>query len=438
MMMLKASESLLVEPSLFEPLLKETMGLDAVSIGSAAIQRAVRERLAACKLKDVRAYWERIHASETELQELIEAVVVPETWFFRDRGAFGALARLAQEVWPRTRPNGCIRLLSLPCSTGEEPYSMVMGLADAAFPMHRLHVDAVDISRRSLAYAHRAVYTRNSFRGNDLGFRNRYFEATPHGYRLADGVRKPVHFLQGNLVESGFLPGAGIYDVIFCRNLLIYFDRMTQDRVIGVLTRLLSTDGLLFVGPSETGLLLEHNFVSVKMPLAFAFRKADAVPPEPKHSAPPKRTSSRIQATPPVSAHRPKHDAQHKHGIAAKSAPPAAAMPMESMPKAQKDALDEAERLANQGDLVRAMEHCESHIQEHGPSARAFYLMGLVHDAAGREEDAHSQYRRVLYLDPSHHEALIHLAFLLEKRGDTAGAQVLHARAKRARGGSLK
>ena len=69
----------------FAHLLQHTMGLDVASIGASAIAHAVQERLSACKLKDVHAYWEHIGASETELQALIEAVVVPETWFFRDR-----------------------------------------------------------------------------------------------------------------------------------------------------------------------------------------------------------------------------------------------------------------------------------------------------------------------------------------------------------------
>lgn len=79
----------------FEGLLKQTMGLNAASIGSAAIERAVQVRLSACALDDARAYWELVRASTTELQALIETVVVPETWFFRDREAFAALAHIA-------------------------------------------------------------------------------------------------------------------------------------------------------------------------------------------------------------------------------------------------------------------------------------------------------------------------------------------------------
>src|ERR1700676_4715236 len=93
----------------FANLLKSSMGLNAASIGQSAIERAVQERSAACNLGDPQAYWERVRASDAELQALIEAVVVPETWFFRDRESFAALARLAHEEWLR-RPD-CVLCL---------------------------------------------------------------------------------------------------------------------------------------------------------------------------------------------------------------------------------------------------------------------------------------------------------------------------------------
>jgi chemotaxis protein methyltransferase WspC len=90
-----------------------------------------------------------------------------------------------------------------------------------------------------------------------------------------------------------------------------------------------------------------------------------------------------------------------------------------------------ARRLADQGRLADAAGHCEAHLREHGPSAEAFYLLGLVSDASGRTGEAVEQYRKALYLEPNHHEALIHLALLLQKQGDAAGAQRLQRRASR-------
>jgi chemotaxis protein methyltransferase WspC len=242
----------------FENLLKASMGLNVASIGSSAIERAVQERLGVCHLDDPRAYWERVRDSGAELQELIEAVVVPETWFFRGRESLAALARLAREEWVR-RPDGVLSLLSLPCSTGEEPYSMAMALLDAAIPADRFRIDAVDISTRVLAQAGCAVYGRNSFRGHELAFRDRHFEATAHGYRLSEAVRRQVRFQQGNLFAAGFLPGVELYDVVFCRNVLIYFDRAVQQRVVSMLERHLAADGYLFISHSESLNTLDHS-----------------------------------------------------------------------------------------------------------------------------------------------------------------------------------
>jgi chemotaxis protein methyltransferase WspC len=405
----------------FENLLKSSMGLNVASIGPSAIERAVRERLAACHLEDPHAYWERVHGSSAELQELIEAVVVPETWFFRDRESFAALARLASAESLR-RPDCVLSLLSLPCSTGEEPYSMAMALLDAEIPAARFRIDAVDISTRALAQAGRAVYGRNSFRDHELVFRDRHFEATSHGYRLSETVRRQVRFQQGNLFDAGFLPGVEQYDVIFCRNVLIYFDRATQDRAIVVLTRLLKATGVLFVAPAETGLPPSHDFVSTNLPLSFAFRRSAAVPPEPKRTPDPvkRRPMGRPAAT-PAPALRPSR--------ATAPAPAAASRTVLATEKSADIGL--AMRLADQGHFVEAATCCEEHLRRHGPSAAAFHLMGLVRDATGNQLEAAGYYRKALYLEPNHYTTQIHLALLMEKQGDTAGAQVLRSRARR-------
>jgi len=410
----------------FASLLERTMGLSADTVGLSYIESAVKARLSACKLIDLEDYWEYVRASKTELQELIDAVIVPETWFFRDREAFSALADEAYNKWLPAHPDGQMRLLSLPCATGEEPYSMAMALLAAGFPGSLFRIDAIDISVRMLKRAEEAVYGRNSFRDKDLDFRDRFFEPAGSEFRLAKTVRRQVRFHQGNLLDPRFMPDATTYDFIFCRNVLIYFDRATQDRAVHVLTRLLKADALLFVGPSESGLLLSHDFVPAELPLAFAFRKkAHALPELHAGLAPPsrrRRLSARAIAAP---AARP----AVRQGAASR---PAATL---RQPAAMETVLDEIAGLANQGRLSEAIQRCEEFLRTRGPSARAYYLMGLAHDATGMHQEAEQYYRKVLYLDPGHHEALVHLAFLLEQQGDAAGAQRLHQRAKRANSG---
>jgi chemotaxis protein methyltransferase WspC len=409
----------------FKQWLKETMGLDATTLGPTVVDRAIESRMTACARKNLAEYWQLLRASALEQQELIEAVVVPETWFFRDVEVFEALVRVYNLGWLGSRPGTPLRLLSLPCATGEEPYTMAMALQDAGFPLECLTIDAVDISERALAKARHAVYGSNSFRGRNLQYRERHFEKVHGGWKLSDAVRRRVNFHRGNVLDIGFLSGESVYDAIFCRNLLIYFDQETQVRTVNVLTRLLRPEGLLFVGPAETGLMLSLNYVSAQMPMAFAFLK-----PRIDADSPPPSVIARTQpAGPPVKAKRdfkapPKSKPFQVKAVAA-PAPPS--------PPSNESLLEIAQRQADVGAFDEAAGACEAHLRAHGPTAQALYLMGLIHGATGRRTRAEDYFRKALYLEPDHEEALMHLALLLETKGDVAGGRVLRMRAQRHR-----
>jgi chemotaxis protein methyltransferase WspC len=396
----------------FDRLLKQTMGLDIASIGASALERAVKERQRECSVDDTRAYLDRVRSSKDELQALIETIVVPETWFFRDAAAFAALVRYVRDEWLPAHTDGCLRLLSLPCSTGEEPYSMAMSLLDAHVPPNRFRIDAVDICGRSLAHARRGIYGKGSFRGDVAAYRERHFEKVAGGHSLSGAVRPQVNFQQGNLFNAGFLPGVDLYDAVFCRNLLIYFDRATQDQAVSVLERLLTPKGLLFAGSSESGVFVNHSFSSAKLPMAFAFRKGRAVPtPKPPAAV---TTIRRVAPRLPIA------------GADANS--PAAAI---GKPSPSESGADEAVRLADQGHFAEASRCCEQQLLRQGPSAQVFHVLGLVRDASGNAVDAAIYYRKALYLDPGHQDALVHLALLMEKQGLKSEAQTLWNRARR-------
>jgi chemotaxis protein methyltransferase WspC len=389
-------------------LLQEAMGLDVTSIGASAVERAVRVRMHATNHSDMQAYLDLVSGSETELQQLIETIVVPETWFWRDRQAFALLARWALESWLPNNPQGALRMLSLPCSTGEEPYSMVMTLLDAGFPPGRLHIDAIDISQRSLAVARRAVYGKNSFRGTELDVRGRHFDATAAGWQVREAVRAPVRFQQGNMFDEDLLPNTACYHVIFCRNLFIYFDRATQDRAIAVLDRLLTPQALVFVAPSETGLLRSHGYEPIKASLAFAFKKGGVSDVAKQEVV---RPLGRPQ---PLPARRPTASARAEPRVVAPA-----------------NGLEEAIELADAGRSAEAATLCAEHVRKFGPTARAFRLTGMIRAQEGDLAAAAAAYRSALYLDPADYETLIHLGLLLKKLGDSRGAEGLFRRAQR-------
>ena len=112
-------------------LLRHTIGLNPDAIGAEVIARAVRHRMAQCSTSDLQTYLDRIQTSEQELHALIDEVVVPETWFFRDQMPFAYLGRYVMAEWLPTHQHAVFRVLSLACSTGEEPYSIAMALLDS-------------------------------------------------------------------------------------------------------------------------------------------------------------------------------------------------------------------------------------------------------------------------------------------------------------------
>ncbi len=461
-----------------ERLLRETMGLDAQTLGAHAIERAVRTRLAALppEMQDAPAYsqyWQWLQQSPQELQALIEAVVVPETWFFRHREAFTVLAQLARDERATrrgtVREGQPLRLLSLPCATGEEPYSMAMAMFDAGFGASDFTVDALDISERGLALAREGRYGRNSFRGppESLSFRERFFTPDDDGYRVIGALSTQVRWHAGNLFDATLVDRLGTFDFVFFRNVLIYFDRDGQRRAIAALERLMRMGATLFAGPAEGGTLTSNGLTSTGHVQAFAFRVAGPV----RDVVPPPAGVSRIAGTlesfntmPPVSAvdavaqrraegrlvaHAGLSGSpvplQARQNVVAKppgalraaaaSATAAAAATNAAAVDAQ---LEQARVAADAGDFVRAVALCRTVLATDRANAQAEYLLGLVEDARGDAQGALVHYRRALYLDPGHYEALVHCAAQLDARGDAAGARRLLERAERAESAERK
>ncbi|MCA1805612.1 MAG: hypothetical protein LC646_09825 [Xanthomonadaceae bacterium] len=403
-----------------EQLLKQTMGLDVHTIGESSILRAVQRRQEQLHLdSDLDAYYQLLRSTQTELETLIEEIVIPETWFFRDQRPFDAFKRLVQEEWLARCGGQILRILSIPCSTGEEPYSIAMALHDLGLPATRFHVDAVDISARNLVRAQHGRYRNNSFRVHDLSFRQRHFTLVDDEYQLEEHIRGLVHFRQGNLLDPAFLNGVAPYDVVFCRNLLIYFDRATQEQSLQVLRKLLKDSGVLFIGHAEAGLFLDSWQASSRYPSAFAFRKL--------------RDERRARERPDPALPRPKKSKRpaSRPSTAKPAAPDPAPRTRTATARVADNDLREALLLANQGHLAEAANLCEQHLQQQGPSAEAFHLLGLVREATGQSTEAEGFWRKALYLEPHHLESLTHLALLCERRGERREAQLLRQRTER-------
>jgi chemotaxis protein methyltransferase WspC len=398
---------------LIEDRLRETIGLEPASVGPSLIQRVVRQRMRSLGLKQLVEYWQFLEQSGDEWQELVECVVVTETWFYRDPESIAAFVRLVREEWLPTHATDQLRLLSVPCSSGEEPFSLVMALLEAGLPAERIQIEAVDISARALARAARGVYSKNSFRGNDFAFRERYFQPCEEGLVISPAVRNCVRFCQGNFLSEDFFTRQASYDFIFCRNLLIYFDPWMRRKALDNIQRLLTPAGVLFVGPVEQPLAIEHGFVAARIPMAFACRKAGQGARRQRAAWMSKRSGAvpRLQLQ-----------------AGARLSPPS---PGKAVSSHCTD-LETARRLVDAGRLKEAAEVCEAHLRESRISAQAYYLLGLVRDASG-EPGGIDYYRKALYLEPNHYESLLQMALLLQKNGEAARAHAMKSRARRIR-----
>lgn len=420
------SEPSLASAALFVGLLRQAIGVDVSTIGAASVERAVRARMAACGL-DEAGYWLRVNADASEAQALIDEVVVTETWFFRDAAAFASAIAFGRGVLAGRGPGGVLRLLSLPCATGEEAYSMAMALVDAGLSPASFSITAIDVSRRALAVARAGLYGRHAFRARDLGFRDRYFGPHEGRYRLSEDIRRLVTFEAGNLMDPRLLAGAAPFDIIFCRNVLIYLDDPTRQWVVALLERLLAPGGQLYVGPSEASGFARFGFVPLPDRMTFGLRRAPAPGAEP--APPPARPSAPRRAAPAPAAAAP----APRPFAAVRDRPPAP--PPQAPPAgdggADGGALAAAARLADQGRLDEAAVLCEGLLAGGGADAEACYLLGLISEARGDTVSATGHYRRALYLEPDHRETLAHLALLLRAAGDAEGAARMAGRLQR-------
>jgi chemotaxis protein methyltransferase WspC len=385
-------------------LLRNEIGLDLSSFGEGALERVARHRSAALGLASLDQYRALAHNSVSELKQLIEAVVISETWFFRDAAAFAALARAISTSLTDKNPARPFRILSLPCSSGEEPFSIVMALTEAGIPSSAYSVDAVDISARSLEKGRKGAYTQNSFRGAELWFRRRYFRESGSEFVLSPAVIDHVSFHHGNVLDPKFAPSSAPYDFIFCRNLLIYFDVQKRQQTLTRLSEWLLPEGLLFVGAAEQPLLLSNSFRNAALPLAFALRKTA---PNAPHTPGPARLAP--QAASPL---------PDGNSMAPSSSHP--------------DLLfHEARRLALIGSYAEAAAACADYLRKHVTSADAWHLLGSIRDALSLPTSLEC-YRKALYLQPDHEPSLRRLAQLSEKAGNHDMAGVYQGRVKRA------
>ncbi|MBX9623140.1 MAG: hypothetical protein K2X82_04945 [Gemmataceae bacterium] len=401
-----------------ERLVRGRIGLDPGSLG-ATLPRLVAERMAACRLSSADAYAGLAAADPAEWAALVAGLVVPETWFFRgSRPLFDHLAG-----WVRDRSGAKpVRVLCVPCSTGEEPYSLAIAFAEAGVGPAAARIDAVDLSDDHLRRAEAGRFGASSFREGGPDPRPKWFTpAGPNEWTIAPRAREWVRFRAGNLADPAFLADEPPYDLVMCRNVLIYLTADATARAVGHLDRLLAPGGLLCITPAEADNLPAEHFAPAGPDGMCLYRKASRT----KDAARP--AAGRVSAIGPavalasggrVSTGSPDQPGGSRPPLAktlAERTRDAAPVVLPADPETA------ARSLADAGRLDEARAAAERALAA-APSAGLFSLLGVVHAAAGRTADAAGAFRKALYLDPNQPEALAHMAVLADRRGDSGAA----------------
>lgn len=378
-------------------MLEEKIGIDPKMINNSICTKILQERMKITGIAGPELYFSLLKESSKELQALIELVVIPETWFFRDRESIDFLVYKVYSEYFRSDKTQNVRILSLACSTGEEPYSLVMALADIGMPLNQIRITGIDINAKSLKIAESGIYRSRSFRNNcNLIIRERYFNQQLSTFKIKQFIKDSVEFSIGNVFDPLFyLPYQG-YDFIFCRNLLIYLSIEAQKILIKLLNKTLKPGGYLFTAPSEMELIKGNGFIQHLPQRTCAFKKTSA---EDKA----KTTSAQGK----VCSLKPNND--HAE---------------------EKSELEKAKLLANAGNFDQSILQCLDYITKYGIKSEISFLLGLIHHAKGNEETAEDYFQKTLYLDPFHHEALVYMSLLAQKRGDHKQAERFMSRAE--------
>jgi len=235
-----------------------TFGLDLKTGKEELVSARLRKLVRGGGFHSFQDYYKSIVQDRTgvSLLAMIDALATNHTSFLREPDHFQFLR---DQVVPGLGTRDPIEVWSAACSTGEEVWTLAMVLNEA-LPNRRVRIAASDISNKALNSAQRAVYPAERCHGVSAAWLSRYFAAEgrpPVSYRIAPALRAQVAFRRVNLVESYSWPRQ--FPIIFCRNVMIYFDSQTQERVIAGLSRHLEPGGYLFVGHAESLTRVSHS-----------------------------------------------------------------------------------------------------------------------------------------------------------------------------------
>ncbi|MEX1180554.1 MAG: CheR family methyltransferase [Cucumibacter sp.] len=375
----------------------------------------VRARLAATGLPSIEAYLDYLKnglGKEAELDGLIAGLTVGETYFFRHPDQFDALRdRVLPECLARNAASKQLRIWSAGCANGAETYSIaiaVRALLGERAANWNVSIVGSDINRAFLAEAEAGRYSDWALREMPDGERRAWFTQSDRFWVIKDRYREHVSFVNHNLV-TGECPSIHknifAFDIVFCRNVMIYFGNAENRAVIEKLRDALVNGGFLFIAPSDYHAYLDGAFAPARAPGAIVFRK---------RGRPTGAAAARHLA--PVA-----DPAVEPRPLKAKIRPPARPDTLAApQPTASPD-LDSIVAAANRGDWAAAMQTCETLLERDICDVAAHYYYALIRHYSGAPAEAERALKRAVYLDPQFALAHYQIGLLRKQSRDPAG-----------------
>jgi chemotaxis protein methyltransferase CheR len=455
------------ELQLFQSVIARRLGLRFDDGKLTFLAEVLTERSEARRL-DPSAYLETLAAEReatAELSELARWLTVGETYFFRHSEQFNAVRELVLPERAAARaPSRRMRLLSVGCASGEEPYTLAILVREQLPPVFDVDIQGLDVNPDALAKARAGLYSSWSLRETPADVRERWFTAEDRNFRLARALREAVRFSEQNLVDAGAvgLPPE-TYDVIFCRNVLMYFTPEHMANIVERLTRALVRGGFLFLGHAETLRGLSQAFHLRHTHNTFYYQRKEAseasepiafatVPllhDEPR-SAPSsewvgtwlesvERSSDRIRVlsdtgpeappAPPIiqaGAGSPKHLKEPLELLQNERFSEALAL-LHQLPEAQSSdptaLLLRAALLTHQGELGPAELACKRLLEVDELNAGAHYLLALCRERRDDLPAAAEHDLTAIYLDSGFAMPHLHLGLMARRRRDVEVAR---------------
>jgi chemotaxis protein methyltransferase CheR len=242
------------------------------------VDKRLIERIHACGARDFREYFTmlRFEASGAELQKLVNLMTVNETYFFREEYQFQCLVNsIMAEIIQHKKDKSPIRIWSIPSSSGEEPYSIVIFLLEHWPELANWDVEIIssDIDSNIIEDAKQGHYSKRSVQYLPATLLKKYFKPTEGGFQISEDLRSAVEFTCVNLMDVGEMRSYRNFDVIFCRNLLIYFDDLSRRLAAETFYDALNPGGFVCLGHSESMSRISSLFRVRKFPEAIVYQK---------------------------------------------------------------------------------------------------------------------------------------------------------------------